>query len=51
MAQHQANTRRRAAFKRHKRVQWLTDWVTDRLRQHWSPEQIAGFMARMNIPV
>ena len=50
-AQHQANTRRRTAFKRHKRVQWLTDWVTERLKEHWSPEQIAGFMRRMNIPV
>lgn len=50
-AQHQANTRRRTAFKRHKRVQWLTDWVTERLKEHWSPEQIAGFMRRKNIPV
>jgi IS30 family transposase len=41
-AQHQANTRRRTAFKRHKRVQWLTDWVTKGLKEHWSPEQIAA---------
>ncbi|MEC9295890.1 MAG: IS30 family transposase [Pseudomonadota bacterium] len=50
-AQCRANTRRRVAFKRHKRVPWLTGWVSDRLKQHWSPEQIAGFMGRMNAPV
>ena len=50
-AQHQADTRRRTAFKRHKRVNWLTNWVIERLKQHWSPEQIAGFISRMNAPV
>lgn len=50
-AQHQANTRRRAAFKRHKRVPWLTNWISKRLKEYWSPEQIAGFMSRMEAPV
>lgn len=51
MAQHRSNSRRRAAFKRHKRVQWLTNWVSERLEEYWSPEQIAGFMSRMDAPV
>ncbi|WP_160171441.1 hypothetical protein [Marinobacter nitratireducens] len=51
MAQHSPTIRRRAAFKRHKRSQWLRDWVAERLKEHWSPERIAGFMRRMNIPV
>lgn len=50
-AQHQANTRRRAAFKHHKRVPWLTNWISKRLKEYWSPEQIAGFMSRMESPV
>lgn len=50
-AQYRANTRRRVAFKRHKLVSWLTNWVAERLKQHWSPEQIAGFMGRMIAPV
>lgn len=51
VGQHRSNTRRRTAFKRHKRVKWLTEWVTKRLRQYWSPEQIAGFMSHMDVPV
>ncbi|WP_081813574.1 IS30 family transposase [Marinobacter sp. HL-58] len=50
-AQHKANIWRRNAFKRDKRVQWLTDWVTERLKGHWSPEQIAAFTRRMNTSV
>jgi len=49
--QHQANVRRRIALKRHKRLPWLTNCVTEGLKEHWSPEQIAGFTRRLNIPV
>jgi|TARA_R110000823_G_scaffold298902_1_gene419530 IS30 family transposase len=50
-AQQQSNARRSQAFKWHKRVQWLTEWVRKQLKQYWSPEQIAGFMHRVNAPV
>jgi len=41
-AQQITDTRRRAARKAHKRIPELIAWVEGRLREDWSPEQIAG---------
>lgn len=39
--------RRRQATKAHKRVHSLIDWVSGLIRKRWSPDQIAGVMARL----
>ena len=46
-AQQRSDQRRRLAAKAHKRVSSLIDWVSRLIRKRWSPEQIAGLMARM----
>jgi len=43
-AQRVADQRRREARKSHKRIPELIAWVEARLREDWSPEQIAGSM-------
>ena len=46
-AQQRSDQRRRLATKAHKRVSSLIDWVSRLIRKRWSPDQIAGLMARM----
>lgn len=46
-AQRSSEQRRRQAAKTHKRVSSLIDWVSRLIRKRWSPDQIAGLMARM----
>jgi transposase, IS30 family len=41
-AQRLSDKRRRTAYKADKRIPELIAWVTDRLQDKWSPEQIAG---------
>lgn len=50
-AQKRTDQRRRSAHKWHKRIPALTDWVEDRLRDGWSPEQIAGSAREAGHPV
>jgi len=42
MAQRLSDKRRKTAAKANKRLPELNDWVGDRLRDKWSPAQIAG---------
>ena len=42
MAQRLSDKRRKGADKANKRLPELIAWVSDRLRDKWSPEQIAG---------
>ena len=50
-AQRVADRRRREARKRHKRLPELIAWVEARLRDDWSPEQIAGSARAMGYPL
>jgi len=46
-AQVASDTRRRTARKASKRVPCLVQWVSNLLKDEWSPEQIAGVMKRI----
>lgn len=46
-AQHRSEYRRRTARKAHKRVSSLIHCVSDLIRKRWSPDQIAGVLARI----
>lgn len=46
-AQHRSEHRRRAGCKAHKRASSLILCVSDLIHRHWSPEPIAGVMARI----
>ena len=50
-AQRVAYRRRREAGKRHKRTPELIAWVEARLRDDWSPEQIAGSLREAGYPL
>ncbi|WP_308318445.1 IS30 family transposase [Thiolapillus sp.] len=50
-AQRVADRRRREAGKRHKRTPELIAWVEARLRDDWSPEQIAGSLREAGYPL
>ena len=50
-AQQVADRRRREARKRHKRIPELIAWVEARLRDDWSPEQIAGSLRKAGYPL
>lgn len=50
-AQRIADKRRREARKFHKRIPALIGWVEDRLREDWSPKQIAGSAKAMGYPL
>ena len=50
-AQRIADTRRRVARNAHKRIPELIAWVEGRLREDWSPEQIAGSARTMGYPL
>ena len=45
-AQQRSEKRRRSARKAHKQALSIIVWVGARLRERWSPEQIAGFIRR-----
>ena len=45
-AQQRSDQRRRGARKAHKQAVSIIVWVSARLRERWSPEQIAGFIRR-----
>jgi IS30 family transposase len=50
-AQRITDKRRRAARKAHKRLPELITWVEGRLREDWSPEQIAGLARAVGYPL
>lgn len=50
-AQRTSDLRRRQARKHHKRHPELTEWINARVRELWSPEQIAGSMAGSGHPL
>jgi IS30 family transposase len=47
LAQQRSDQRRRQANKAHKRASSLIDWVSRLIQKRWSPDQIAGLMARL----
>ena len=50
-AQRLSHTRRQKAAKYHKRIPALIDWIEARLRDDWSPEQIAGTAKEQGYPL
>ncbi len=46
-AHRSSEQRRSLATKAHKQVYTLIDWVSSLIRKRWSPDQIAGVMARL----
>ena len=46
-AHRRSERRRTSAYKAHKRASSLIHWVSDLIRKYWSPDQIAGVMARI----
>jgi IS30 family transposase len=50
-AEQMSDTRRRTAYKDNKRFPGLIEWVTDRLKNKWSPEQISGSSRALGYPL